>query len=278
MRHGSLFSGIGGFDLAAAWLGWENVFQVEIDPFCREVLQQHFPDTVRYRDIRKFNAEKYHGTIEIISGGFPCQPFSLAGKRIGSEDDRYLWPEMLRIINAIRPTWVVGENVAGITSMVQPGVSVKVDKQAALWEKDQAFFEECEFITETICKDFERIGYTIQPVLIPACAVGTWHRRDRIWFLAYTDSGGCQRGDLSYGQGTKRSFIAFPAWLRTFDLHEIGQHILSQPGCIRSYDGFSRTVVSREIRGFGNAIVPQVAFELFQAIDRVSRRGEQEGC
>src|SRR4051812_13574549 len=110
MRHGSIFSGIGGFDLAAELMMWKNVFQVEIDPFCRQVLRHNFPSTKQWGDIRQFNGIEYYGTIDIISGGFPCQPFSLAGKRKGTTDDRYLWPEAYRIIRTIQPTWIVLEN------------------------------------------------------------------------------------------------------------------------------------------------------------------------
>jgi len=112
--HGSLFSGIGGFDLAASWLNWENVFQCEIDPFCRAVLKKHFPETLRYEDIKKTDFRTHRGTIDVLSGGFPCQPFSVAGQRKGTEDDRNLWPEMLRAIREIQPSWVVGENVHGL--------------------------------------------------------------------------------------------------------------------------------------------------------------------
>ena len=114
MTHASLFSGIGGFDLAARNCGIQNVFQVEINEFCRKVLLKNFPETKKYRDIKEFNGTEYYGTIDIISGGFPCQPFSVAGNQRGQEDNRYLWPEMLRVISEIKPAYVVGENVFGI--------------------------------------------------------------------------------------------------------------------------------------------------------------------
>src|ERR1700744_303694 len=113
MKHGSLFSGIGGFDLAATWMGWENILNYERDLFCRRVLRHYWPETKSYEDIRQFRAAEYRGRIDVLSGGFPCQPFSQAGKRKGTADDRYLWPEMLRIVGEIRPCWVVGENVFG---------------------------------------------------------------------------------------------------------------------------------------------------------------------
>ena len=103
MKHLSLFSGIGGFDLAASWMGWENVAHCEINEFCRKVLKYHFPNSISHEDIKKTDFSPYRGTINIVSGGFPCQPYSLAGKRLGKNDDRHLWPEMLRAIREIKP-------------------------------------------------------------------------------------------------------------------------------------------------------------------------------
>lgn len=103
MNHASFFSGIGGFDLAAEWMGWNNVLKVEIDPFCRRVLKHHFPNAEQHTDIRTFDGSTYRGTVDIVSGGFPCQPYSVAGKRNGNNDDRALWPEMLRVIREIQP-------------------------------------------------------------------------------------------------------------------------------------------------------------------------------
>ena len=116
MKHGSLFSGIGGFDLAAEWMGWENVFHCEIAEFPRKILNYYWPNAESYEDIKKTDFTKWCGTVDIISGGFPCQPYSAAGKRLGKEDDRHLWPEMLRVIREVQPRFVVGENVAGLLS------------------------------------------------------------------------------------------------------------------------------------------------------------------
>jgi hypothetical protein len=116
MRHGSLFSGIGGFDLAAEWCGWENVFHCEWNTFGQKVLKHHFPNSISYNDITKTDFTIHRGTIDIISGGFPCQPYSSAGKRLGKNDDRHLFPEMLRAIREIQPEWIVGENVLGIVN------------------------------------------------------------------------------------------------------------------------------------------------------------------
>lgn len=161
MTHASLFSGIGGFDLAAEWMGWQNVFNCEIDPFCRKVLAYHFPDAKQYEDIKTTDFTIHRGHIDVLTGGFPCQPFSLAGKRKGANDDRYLWPEMLRAIREIRPRWVVGENVLGIVN----------------WSDGMVF--------EQVQADLEAAGYEVQPFLIPACAVDAPHRRDRVWFVAH---------------------------------------------------------------------------------------------
>lgn len=160
LHHISLFSGIGGFDIAAQWMGWKNVAHCEIDPFCREILKYYWPDADSHQDIRKTDFTKYYGTIDIISGGFPCQPYSLAGFRKGKEDDRHLWPEMLRAIREVRPRWVVGENVLGIVN----------------WNGGLVF--------EEVQADLEAEGYQVQPYVLPACAVNAPHRRDRVWFVA----------------------------------------------------------------------------------------------
>ena len=194
MTHASLFSGIGGFDYAAALLGWINIFDCEIDAFCRKVLEYHFPNSVHYGDITKQIFKEWRGKIDVLSGGFPCQPFSLAGQRKGVDDNRYLWPQMLRVIREIRPTWVVGENVAGILTMVQPGAEVEVGGQASLFGEDyrKRVLHRQEYVIETICRDLEREGYAVQPLLIPACAVGAPHRRDRIWFIAHRTNAGTE--------------------------------------------------------------------------------------
>jgi DNA (cytosine-5)-methyltransferase 1 len=161
MRHGSLFSGIGGFDLAAEWCGWENVFHCEWNTFGQKVLKHHFPNSISYNDITKTDFTIHRGTIDIISGGFPCQPYSSAGKRLGKEDERHLWPEMLRAIREIQPSWVVGENVRGLTN----------------WNGGLVFDE--------VQTELEAEGYEVLPFLLPACAVNAPHRRDRIWFVAF---------------------------------------------------------------------------------------------
>ncbi len=161
--HGSLFSGIGGFDLAAEWMGWKNIFHCEKEPFPRKILNYYWPNAISYEDIKKTDFKKHHGTIDIISGGFPCQPYSIAGKRLGKEDDRHLWPEMLRAIREIKPIYVVGENVYGIVN----------------WNGGMVFDE--------VQTDMEAEGYEVLPTILPACAKNAPHRRDRTWFVAYSD-------------------------------------------------------------------------------------------
>lgn len=186
MIHGSLFSGLDAPSVAANWMGWENAFHCEINDFCNTILKYWFPNSKHYEDITKTDFSQWRGRIDILTGGFPCQPFSVAGQRKGANDNRYLWPHMLRAIREIRPTWVIGENVAGILTMVQPGEEVEVGSQATLFGEDnrKRVLLQQEYVVETICKDLEREGYSVQPMLIPACAVGAPHRRDRVWFVA----------------------------------------------------------------------------------------------
>ena len=185
MRHGSLFSGIGGFDLAAEWMGWTNVFHCEWMEFPRKVLDYHFPDADSHIDICKTDFKKYANKIDILTGGFPCQPFSLAGKRKGTDDERYLWGEMLRAIQEIKPRFVIAENVFGITN-IDGGL-----------------------VFEQVCLDLETEGYEVQPFIIPASAKNAPHRRDRCWFIAYADGNdgrstnresGCQESETN-GEG-----------------------------------------------------------------------------
>lgn len=195
MVHASLFSGIGGFDLAAAYMGWENAFHCEINEWCGKILKYYFPNSEHYEDITKTDFSKWKGKVDILTGGFPCQPFSLAGQRKGANDERYLWPEMLRAIREVQPTFVIGENVAGIASMVQPGCETTVESQTSLFEtNDKETLLEQEYVIETVCSDLEREGYSVQPILIPACSIGAPHRRDRIWFIAYRNSFGRKQG------------------------------------------------------------------------------------
>lgn len=187
-----MFSGLGGFDLAARDAGFENLFDCETNGFCAETLKYHFPNSKHYGDIRKTDFSEWRGKVGILSGGFPCQPFSCAGRRKGTEDDRYLWPEMLRAIREIQPAFVVGENVAGILSLVQPGRESEMGSEATLFGEDNGICERRQqYVVETICQDLEREGYSVQPFVIPACAVGAPHRRDRVWFVARRTPADC---------------------------------------------------------------------------------------
>ena len=164
MTHGSLFSGIGGFDLAAEWMGWENVFHCEWNEFGQKVLKYYWPNAESFNDITKTDFTHYANRIDILTGGFPCQPYSLAGKRKGKEDERHLWPEMLRAIREIQPRWVVGENVFGLINWSGGCVVHKVTAHV------------------------EASGYEGFMDVLPACAVNATHRRDRVWFVAHRAS------------------------------------------------------------------------------------------
>jgi DNA (cytosine-5)-methyltransferase 1 len=280
MRHGSLFSGIGGFDLAAEWCGWENVFHCEWNTFGQKVLKHHFPNSISYNDITKTDFTIHRGTIDIISGGFPCQPYSNAGKRLGKADERHLWPQMLRAIREIQPSWVVGENVRGLTN----------------WNGGLVFDE--------VQTDLENQGYEVLPFLLPACSVNAPHRRDRIWFIAYSDNYGsnqCNSNNevnasqgrvyevsntiesISNGFNTNTTCIGFRR-----ESNRIGntgltfkkskrnnwQTFPTQSAICRGNDGFPGELDNitfskwrkESIKSYGNAIVPQVAYQIFKSI------------
>jgi DNA (cytosine-5)-methyltransferase 1 len=180
MRHGSLFSGGGGFDIAAEWMGWENVFHCEVNPFAKKILKYWWPAAISYDDITKTDFSIHRGTIDILTGGFPCQPFSNAGQQKGTADPRYLWPEMLRVIREIRPRWIVGENVYGLVN----------------WSGGLVF--------DTIKFDLEDEGYEIIPVVLPAAGVNAPHNRARIWFIAKDTNKDGWRSEQREGQPGKR--------------------------------------------------------------------------
>lgn len=206
MTHASLFSGIGGAEIAAAWLGWENLFHCDINEFGRKVLGYWFPKSKEYNDIKTTYFTEWRGRVDVLTAGFPCQPFSMAGKRRGADDDRYLWPETLRAINEIRPAWFVGENVFGIASMVLPGEEVDMGRTDDLFDEGNLYRMERRFVLDRICRDIEDAGYTVQPVVIPACAVGAPHRRDRVWFVARREDVGHDAEDTDrHGRGDRVS-------------------------------------------------------------------------
>lgn len=164
MRHIGLFAGIGGFELAARWMGWNTIAWSEWDPFCQKVLSYHFPEAKGYGDIKQADFTQYRGQCDILTGGFPCQPYSVAGNRLGKEDERHLWPEMLRVIREVQPRWIIGENVRGLLS----------------WNEGVVF--------EEVCSDLESEGYEVQAFIIPAAGVGAPHRRERVWIVAQSDN------------------------------------------------------------------------------------------
>ena len=292
MNHGSLFSGIGGFDLAAEWMGWHNEFHCEWMPFPRKVLHHYWPNSKSYEDITKTDFSIHRGTIDILTGGFPCQPYSSAGKRLGKEDERHLWPHMLRAISEIKPTYVVGENVRGLTN----------------WNGGMVF--------EEVCVDLESQGYTVQPVLLPACSVGAPHRRDRIWFVAsntlcfrqheresdnekFASEGGINAfNDIAENVGFKFITNSNSGRIQTRTQREIleqsnrqtskrfvnvecgnkWQNFPTESPICSGNDGLSTKLDgitfsklrSESIKGYGNAIVPQVAYQIFKTIQQLN--------
>lgn len=245
MKHLGLFEGIGGFSLAARWMGWDTVAWCEINPFCQKVLKHHFPEAEPLTDIKQTDFTAYANRIDILTGGFPCQPYSTAGKRLGKEDDRHLWPEMLRAIREIKPVWVVGENVRGLIS----------------WNGGMVFDE--------VQADLENEGFEIVPFLLPACAVNADHRRDRVWFVAYSNSFGRQR------RANKTQDKVSHKQLERFQPTDTWTY-LSRPN---SYNGKNGIPIGLDGSAFskwrnetnkagGNSIVPQVALQIFKAIEQ----------
>jgi len=166
LTHIDLFSGIGGFTLAAEWAGFKTIVFCEKEKFCQKVLKKHWPEIPIIEEIRDFDGAKYRGAA-LLTGGFPCQPFSVAGQQKGKKDDRYLWPEMLRVIDEAKPHWILAENVPGIFRMA----------------------------LDTVLADLESKGYATGTFIIPACGLNAPHRRNRIWIVANSR---CQ-----YAEGTE---------------------------------------------------------------------------
>ena len=280
MTHGSLFSGIGGFDLAAHWMGWENIFHCEWNPFGQKVLKHHFPNSISYNDITKTNFSIHKGNIDILTGGFPCQPYSTAGLRKGKADERHLFPEMLRCIKEIKPRWIIGENVRGLVS----------------WNGGLVFNE--------VYDDLEREGYEVLSFLIPAASVNAPHRRDRIWFIANTNdkrgSNGfgqvqSENGEISKWNNDAKSCNTTIAYSKSIgqeyaleneELERRRFRFTNQRNVWHSFpsvspicngdDGFSNRLDNitfpkwrnESIKAGGNAIVPQVALQIFKTIEK----------
>jgi len=250
LKHGSLFSGIGGFDLAAQWMGWENVFHCEWNEFGQRILKHYWPKAISYEDITKTDFSIHRGKIDILTGGFPCQPYSSAGKRLGKEDDRHLWPEMLRAIREIAPKYVVGENVSGLLS----------------WNGGLVFNE--------VQADLEAEGYEVQPCVLPAAAVNAPHRRDRVWFI--TNSNGSMRKRWSSRNETQEREKPNEKQFRRYnELYRTDfQKFPSESPLCSGNDGVSNQLDritfpkwrNESIKAYGNAIVPQVAYQIFKAL------------
>lgn len=260
--HLDLFSGIGGFALAARMNEVQTVAFVEKDAYAQKVLRKNFADIPIYDDICKFDGKPFNGTW-LLTGGFPCQPFSLAGKRRGAEDDRALWPEMLRVIDEAKPRWVLGENVPGIITM-------ELDRVLA---------------------DLESLGYSAWPVAIPACATDARHRRNRVWIVAHAASGqdDGRNGrivDAAPGRGESLNAAADSRRENVADANGAGreeqrrpvangeEHETAQcgnrwepePAICRVVNGLPNRV--DRLKGLGNAIVPQVAAALIGMMAR----------
>jgi DNA (cytosine-5)-methyltransferase 1 len=254
MNHISLFSGIGGFELAAEWAGWNNIASCEINPFGRKVLQYYWPNAYHHDDIHTLTKEildektKWKSDELILTGGFPCQPYSVAGKRLGKEDERHLWPEMLRIIRELKPSWVVGENVFGLVN----------------WN-DGLVFDEVQ-------ADLEAEGYEVQAFVFPACAVNAPHTRNRLFVIANTYNKGLQRRkkkrNIKKGkqEANKQSARFFYTNWEVFPTQSPVCH--GDDGLSARLDGITFSKWRNEsIKAGGNAIVPQVVYQIFKAIN-----------
>jgi DNA (cytosine-5)-methyltransferase 1 len=275
--HLDLFSGIGGFALAAKWNGYRTVGFCDNEPYAQAVLKKHWPEVPCHKDIREVRGELYAG-VTLLTGGFPCQPFSVAGKQRGKDDNRYLWPEMLRVIQEAKPTWIIGENVAGIVNLA----------------------------LDQVCADLEGQGYEVEPIIVPACAVDAPHRRDRVWIVGHSKlngltasktSGGLldkseeQRGKVkeweSSGASCTSSDVADSVSERgccwnsegeyAEDVRESSRHSrdnsrgvatwIAEPSVGRVANGIPNR--SHRLKGLGNAIVPQVAAEIIRCINKI---------
>ena len=216
--HLDLFSGIGGFALAAKWNGYRTVGFCDNEPYAQAVLKKHWPEVPCHKDIREVRGELYAG-VTLLTGGFPCQPFSVAGKQRGKDDNRYLWPEMLRVIQEAKPAWIIGENVAGIVNLA----------------------------LDQVCADLEGQGYEVEPIIVPACAVDAPHRRDRVWIVghskldgltAFKTSGGLldqseeQRGKVKEWESSGASCASSDV-ADSVSLSERSAHGSKEWGCVR---------------------------------------------
>ena len=322
MIHIGLFEGIGGFSLAASHMGWKTLVTCEINPFGQRVLKYYWPNAYHHADIKTLNYDTINSELSnrfgegwrnddiIITGGFPCQPYSLAGKRLGTADDRHLWPEMLRIIREVQPTWVVGENVFGLIN----------------WNGGLVFDE--------VQTDLETEGYEVQPYVLPAASVNAPHKRDRVWFIAHransrakemqhpgengiygfktTSNTTCQQSERmrpdepssceqeqgefrggssenlaesttpnanSRRQSRKKHREKKPGWITETGFSNYWEDFPTKSPVCLGDDGISSRLLgitfskwrNESIKAMGNAIVPQVALEIFKVIQQMSK-------
>lgn len=250
MTHLSLFTGIGGIDLAAECAGFETIGQCEFAEFPTKVLEKHWPNVPRWKDIRDVTAGSFRektgrNTVDLISGGFPCQPFSIAGKQKGEADDRYLWPEMLRVIKELKPRWVLGENVVGLLRL---GI-------------------------ERVLSELENVGYRPTVYQIPACGVGAPHKRERVFISAYSVSERWDGLDEN-SQNESTEFDIQNAQTRWNDEGNIFMDfygVITNPssGAKRNDDGLPEGV--DRLKSLGNAVVPQQVYPILKAISEILR-------
>ena len=248
MKVLDLFSGIGGFSLGLEACGMTTTAFCERDPYCQSILKKHWPKTPVHTDVRKLDGKQYQNSIDVVAGGFPCQPFSVAGNRLGSEDDRHLWPEMLRIIRECRPRWVIGENVSGFVKMALDDVS----------------------------SDLEGEGYAVRAFVLPAVAVEARHRRDRCFIIAHREDvahtigsrgetwlSGQEQGQEGHSREFNHEGYQRPWW-------ETGGEWPAESNVCRVVDGIPNRV--DRIKSLGNAVVPQ----LIQAIGELVLAADKE--
>jgi DNA (cytosine-5)-methyltransferase 1 len=241
LTHLSLFTGIGGIDLACEWAGFRTIAQVEKNEFCREVLEKHWPSVPRFDDVRTVTGDTLRsagiGRPTLVSGGFPCQPFSSAGLRRGAADDRFLWPEMFRLVSELRPTWCLAENVAGFAGMGLEGCAA----------------------------DLESVGYEVRAFMVPACAVGAPHRRDRLFVVAHAEHGRRPHGrDVARARGE---------WQPAQE-HGLREDV-PEPGLRGVADGIPHRV--DRLNALGNAVMPQQAYPFVQAIAEIETSAPATG-
>ena len=237
----SLFTGIGGFDLAAETLDWNILFQSEIDDYCIQVLNKRYPNIPKYGNINEIDATKFAGYVDVVAGGFPCQPFSNAGLQQGKEDPRFLWPQMYRVIQECRPNWVIAENVLGLISNANG------------------------LVFEQVCTDLEREGYKVQPFVIPAAGKDSFQERKRVWIVACLDGFGSEKNKVTSGEH-------FKAFRQTKKQLPGCAHFESRFQSVRYYselDGVVYGIPNWMDRTYalGNAIDPRIAYEILLIID-----------